>query len=282
MYYTFNSEDVNINNTYKIKNKTTEINALAALANSGASSTTIQASDIPFITLLQNKPPWGIYSPTNWINGVWYEARNNGRNAITVGVGKSTSLGNGAASPITCLYGSTTSTIAWPAGSIASTFTLFTMGRYSGATKQRIFATSTGSNWVHGHVTGPVIGVVYYDKLLSSSNTSIPLTNWVVQGAKNSGPIPYNIMTNGVAKGIDTGGSGNQTLVVNIRGPYQEFSDFEASEVSGSLGIFLLGLIKAKSVTFKPRSIPDNTANWLIKLATCASLLMLLTRIFCA
>ena len=184
-----------------------------------------------FAKLLQNKPPWGIYTPNDYSNNVWKEARGNGRDATTVNVSVSSASGNGATGSIAYLSGTTTSSITWPTGSIPDTFTLFTIARRLTSSGRLFVSAGTTSNWVHGFVNS-LVGRVYYDKEMSSAFESIILkTNWIVQGGRNKGTTLYNVMTNGEAKGTGTSGTGNLQLGINIPTWSNEFCSFQVSDV---------------------------------------------------
>ena len=187
-----------------------------------------------FASLIKNKPPWGIYTPGDYssADNRWYEARGNGRNAITVGVSKSSASGNGATATIDYVSGSTTATITWPAGSIPETFTLFTIARRVSA-NGTIFVNSGsgGANWIHGWVDD-TIGRVFYNKSIGPAQTNITKTNWIVLGGRNKGTTAYNAIVNNVSFGDGTDGVGNLTLGINIpTWSSGRTSEFQVSDV---------------------------------------------------
>ncbi len=109
--------------------------------------------------------------------------------------------GNGATIAQTYLYGPTTASIVFPVGWLPSTFTLCTMTRYNGPTKQRIMQCLV-ENLVHGHYGGKP-GPVFYGNTFVSADATIntdPLI-WLVVCAKSNGGAPNNVVANGKAIG---------------------------------------------------------------------------------
>ena len=96
-------------------------------------------------------PPWGIYSASNYSDGILYDSSGNNRNAICSGVTLGNSSGNGASVSIPYLYGSTSSTIDWPTGSIPANFTICSITRYTGHNNKQRILRGTNKNFLHGH-----------------------------------------------------------------------------------------------------------------------------------
>ena len=147
----------------------------------------------------------------------------NGHDAIANGnIQYATGSGNGAAASIAYIYGDTTGTIAWPTGSIATTFTICSISRYTqmNGANQRILQGKT-TNWAHGHWTNRRGVGTYGGTWLTTLDTNgYPisvnvLTNWLVMCTKNSGAYPTNVLIDGVSSGSHTGGSGSDTLIIN-------------------------------------------------------------------
>jgi hypothetical protein len=177
-------------------------------------------------TLINNKPPWGIYAAELYNNNVLYEARGNGRNATCSGVILTNGSGNGASVSIPYLYGSTTSKIDWPNGSIPTNFTVCSITRYNGSNRKRIL-NGKNINWLHGHYEG-TRGVAFYNNWINITSKGT-IDNWVVACGKNSGSIPNNFMVDGIGVATSTGGLGNDTLSINSRA--LEYSDWAFSHV---------------------------------------------------
>ena len=190
--------------------------------------------DANFTAVLQNNPPWGIYTAEKWNSSTntLIEYRGNGKDAITSGVSRGTSVsGNGSTGSITYLQGTSTSTITWPASSIPTNFTVCSITRYSGGSnKGRIF-DGNGINWLHGHVNNAK-GYAYYGSGWISQPPIVNSDDWLVMCGKNGLTKPNNILANGVGVGDVIGGSGGGTLTIN-NGMLKssEPSDFQFSHV---------------------------------------------------
>ena len=209
---------------------TSNSEGLFTYTSSNSAVATIISYPTLFNQFIIDNPPWGIYSPSDYSNNILHESRGNGRNAICSGISLRSGSGNGSNAIVSYLYGSNTSTIEWPAGSIPTTFTMCTISRYTGLNKQRIF-NAKNANWLHGHWQGKT-GLAHYNGWKTPTVNRIdPDTNWVVMCGKNSGAIPGNILVNGIPNGNDTGGSAviNDSLTINTR--QNERSDFAISYV---------------------------------------------------
>ena len=169
--------------------------------------------------------PWGWYNAQmfNSGSGVLPDSTGNGHDAIATGnVQYATGSGNGAAASIAYIYGDTTGTLAWPSGSIAATFTICSISRYTqlNGANQRILQGKT-TNWAHGHWTSRRgVGTYGGTWLTTLDSNGYPvsvniLTNWLVMCTKNSGVNPTNVLIDGVSSGSHTGGSGSDTLIIN-------------------------------------------------------------------
>ena len=169
------------------------------------------------LNLFQNKKPWGMYFAEDWSGTTLLDKSGNGRHATTSGITKIVGSGNGATGNITYLTGTTTSTITWPSGSIPSTFTIVSLTRYNNSINQVRVLQGTGINWLHGHLNG-YKGATYYGNGFKSNGSTTNATNWVCTIGKNDSRVTgyaNNILVDGVASGIETGGSGNSTLTIN-------------------------------------------------------------------
>lgn len=189
----------------------------------------------PFRALIMSKPPWGIYAAESFSNNTLYELRNNGRNAICTKVSLTNGSGYGASVSIPYIYGSTTSIVNWPDGSIPINFTVCSITRYTGSSKARIL-TSRNGNWLHGHWYNHR-GVTYYENWIQqvnfnhNHNRDEIVNNWVVTCGKNNGTAPDNILIDGVARGQRNGGIGGQTGMTINGNPFGELSDWAFSHV---------------------------------------------------
>ena len=225
MYYRFNTEDVQ-NST--VKNLVIESQKNDLLSTMDPTYTApIQPADTSFASVFANKPPWGIYSAESWNSSTntLVEVRQNGRDATTSGVTQSVATsGNGATGSITYLSGNTQARVIWPANSIASTFTICSITRYSGPSKGRILNAS-GINWLHGHWSNNKNAVYYQGWMAGGTNSSV--MDWAVVCGKNNGTAPNNVLANGVPVGTSSGGSGNGQLQINN----SENSDFQFSQL---------------------------------------------------
>jgi hypothetical protein len=209
----------------------------AAAIDSGSMSQSSGWSNVynmfNFASLLKSKPPWGIYAAESYSNNTLYELRGNGRNATCNGVTLTNGSGSGATANIPYIYGSTTSKVTWPTGSIPTNFTICSITRYNGGTRQRIL-TSTSGNWLHGHWSSNS-GVCYYGNNLGWFTNYIAgySDNWVITCGKNNGTAPNNILVNGTAKSTNNGGAGVETAMsINICGDWPgEVSDWAFSHV---------------------------------------------------
>jgi hypothetical protein len=177
------------------------------------------------------KRPWACYFANDFYGSVLNDSSGNGRHATVIGtVTKTTASGNGAIGNITYISGDTSSSIIFPAGSIPSTFTILSLTRYTGGSRQRILQSET-LNFIHGHWSG-VKGVCFYGNdygWVSTANSIGNIDDWLCCIGKNSGNIPGNILFEGIENGTKTGGSGNSSLRLNAGAYPAETSDWALS-----------------------------------------------------
>ena len=177
-----------------------------------------------------NNIPWGAYFANDWSGTTLLDSSGNGRHATTsANITKTTGIGNGASGAITYISGGTTATITWPTGSIPPNFTIVSLTRYTGGSTKRILQ-GKNKNWLHGHYLSNR-GLCYYDEWITLQTTSGNLTDWLCCIGKNSGSIPNNIIIDGIASGIKTGGAGTDDLVLNLGKAPLETSDWALSAV---------------------------------------------------
>lgn len=194
---------------------------------------------VPLYNLIADKPPWGMYSAFFSANNTLSDLTGNGRHATISGTGMTYywGSGNGAASNVNMIYGSTTSNIEWPAGSLPANFTICSLTRYNGATRQRILCGKT-KNVFHGHDLDRR-GLAYYDRNITLEQNSGTTSNWLIMCVSSSETQPVNIsptnvlIDNGIAIGtnpVNPIGLPN-TLVINGTNATSSKSDFAFSEL---------------------------------------------------
>ena len=167
--------------------------------------------------LLTSKSPWGIYAAETYSNNKLPELRGNtARDATCVNVNMDYADGNGAVAKIPFIFGGTNATVEWPSTSssksIPDTFTICSISRYNGSSKQRVIASTM--NWLHGHHNGNR-GVCHYNNWVTAQVSVGNVMDWVVVCGKKGGTTPNNILVDSVGKGTATNGSGNGTLAIN-------------------------------------------------------------------
>jgi len=210
-----------------------------------------------FITLINTKSPWGVYSATEYSNvtNLLYEIRGNGRNATVSGsLTPGSATGNGATGAIKFLNGTTTQTITWPSGSIPTAFTMAFITRYTNASANqgRILGNSSSNpNTIIGH-HGNKRGVSFITSawVTPIANTGTA-TNWVNMVIKTGGTTPNNVLLDGSPIGTATNTSTpSGTLGINqweqsdFGFSYlmiwdQALTDAEMVIVSGQLAFYL-------------------------------------------
>lgn len=125
-------------------------------------------------------------------------------------------------------YGSPETRITW--GNILNNgpFTIFTLSKYTGKHRGRIFSGGDG-NWVHGHWGGKS-GVARYQSWVTQHNTNPIQTGWLVMCGQNV--KPHIVMING-GKKIQTKESTKSTIGVytNAGSVDKEKSDYAVAEV---------------------------------------------------
>jgi hypothetical protein len=149
----------------------------------------------------------GWYLPENWTGSRWTDASTAGKHVTayegTINYTAShsgSSVGASATFPV--IYGNTSAELNFPSGILPSTYTLISMTRYNGSTKQRILDGQNG-NWLSGHWSGSS-GVAYHNGWLTNQ-TNRHGSNWVIGVDQNS---LYRSKSQSVAWTNDTGGGG--------------------------------------------------------------------------
>ena len=181
--------------------------------------------------MFATKRPWACYFANDFYGSVLNDSSGNGRHATVTGtVTKTTASGNGATANITYISGNTSSSIIFPSGSIPPIFTILSLTRYTGGSRERILQSDT-VNFIHGHHVSKR-GVCFYGESvgwIGSANTIGNIDDWLCCIGKNSGNIPGNILIDGFENGMKTGGSGNASLRVNAGVASAELSDWALS-----------------------------------------------------
>ena len=226
--YPFSAGTSNIKIGYSdtnANNRITNINSFITAKGGGNGASHLVTS---YSHVLIDKKPWAVYFAENFANSIFFDSSGNNRHATTTGtITKLTGSGNGASGSITYLLGNTASTISFPTGSIPSTFTILSLSRYNGGMRRRILCSAGAGNWLHCHWNGNR-GVSHYDGWITSSTGIGTVDNWATMVSKNSGTTPGNIIVDGSARGIATGGSGGYNLGIN-NNIYGETSDWALS-----------------------------------------------------
>ncbi len=167
--------------------------------------------------ILATSPAYFMTSAEAWdaANSRFTDLSGNGRHGAltqgTVTLGSVTA--NGAGWSIPFVGGTTATRIAWPSGSIAATFTICSITRYTGGANQRILGA--GAGWLHGHHSGKAGSTYYPEGNLGYSISTV--TNWVIQCGRNIGTAgAVSTIVNGVVTGTALGGGkGSGQLTIN-------------------------------------------------------------------
>jgi uncharacterized repeat protein (TIGR02543 family) len=159
-------------------------------------------------------------------NKVWRDSSGNSRNTSLIGgtpsVVTTTANSNGSSKTFQVVQGNTSANIRfgnprWD----GSRYTLFTVARYSGATKARIF-DGVGTNWLHGFWNG-YSGVAHHNAWVTQYATTTHSSNWVLGTS-----YAYNYRSNGTSRGTSGGDANFYPLSINYE---RETSDFQVAEV---------------------------------------------------
>jgi len=163
---------------------------------------------------------------------VWADSSGNARNITSARIGGSptvvsSAVGNGNSVSIPALAGGTGTSIRYTT-EVLPTYTLFTVARYSGNSRGRIF-NGDGQNWLAGFWSGNR-GVAHFNGWLSNSSSNLgTVTHWLASTSYPSGGTSY-YRAGGAQRG--TGGSyHNLPLLVTNTGSHAEPSDYEIAEV---------------------------------------------------
>jgi len=145
--------------------------------------------------------------------------------------------GNGAAAPVAFVGGIATTRMQWGALSVPAAFTICSVTRYSGQTKQQILGCSSNpaghANFVHGHLNN-IAGATLYGDGQDATNmnptTISPDTDWIVVCGRNTmTPNSVSVAVNEQTRTSAAGGVGSCALGMNHAS--QQQSDWQLSKL---------------------------------------------------
>jgi len=138
-------------------------------------------TNVPLNTVIGR---FGWYTGDSWTGTQWTDLSGNNNHVTTFsGTISKTAFPN---STLTYLSGSTTASITWPTSVLPTTYTLFHVTRYNGATRQRILTSASGgTNWLSGHWQG-ISGVAHHNTWITQSSVDIHGNNWVISSDQNN------------------------------------------------------------------------------------------------
>ena len=172
----------------------------------------------------------GWYLPENWTGSQWTDVSGSGNHVTTYSgsiLYDSSHNGetHGAETTFPVLYGSTSATMNFPSAILPSTYTLVSVTRYNGGTKQRILNGSP-NNWLSGHHTNKA-GVAFHDGWLTTE-VDRHGTKWVIGVDQNS---LYTSKSQSRNWETNTGGGGTSTNLRINTGSSNEPSDWMCAEL---------------------------------------------------
>lgn len=186
-----------------------------------------------FRRLLIDIPPWGIYLPGDYNSSTntLLEARKNGRNATTVNVSYNSVVGNGSLISLPYLYGSKTSSITWPMGSLPSQFTICSLTRYDTDINRNRIINGQVQNMVHANNNG-TRRINYYNYSTGYDEVDVNFPNiWYnCCGTNNTQAKSPNLFTNGIQSKIMSLNPPSTTLdglIINKVSGGSDSSDFQ-------------------------------------------------------
>jgi uncharacterized repeat protein (TIGR02543 family) len=164
---------------------------------------------------------------------VWLDSSGNGRDisAASSLIGGSptlvtTTVANGSSRSFQAVAGDGTTWLKFN-NPILTDYTLFTVARYSGSVRGRIF-NGASYNWLSGFYGGSR-GVAFYEGWLTSANLGVA-TDWLASTSYWTGGTGY-YRANGVQRATGGGYSGLPSLGVNAGSYSGEVSQYEIAEV---------------------------------------------------
>ena len=185
------------------------------------------------ITPPPTTPPIGDYiawyDTSSFTGSTWDDMSGNGYHGTVTGSPSVVSVSGNGAGAFDTIQGGTSDRIAFPGAILPSTYTMFYISRYSGATKQRIYTSGPGSTWLTGHHDNKA-GVAYHQGGTTASTTWTDYygTDWVLGTDQNDVNL---FRTNGVVRSFTPDGvvGSNFQIGVNIKTD-GETSDWQTAE----------------------------------------------------
>ncbi|MEI8286416.1 MAG: YDG domain-containing protein, partial [Actinomycetes bacterium] len=160
---------------------------------------------------------------TDSSRAAWVDSSSNGRPSTAVGglPAVMTATGNGATTSFRTVWGVTAQNLTF--ASHSSPYTMFGLSRYNGASKRRIF-TSTSGNWLTGQYEGTA-GVAYHNGWLTSGTAPASPTGWLLTTDQNN-----LYRANGKTAAL-TANAQSLSVPLTINTWSSELSDWQAPEV---------------------------------------------------
>ena len=117
------------------------------------------------------------YSGDSWNGSTFVDETGSGYNSSTTrGTVSTTTEAN---TPLKMIYGASSAGIQFPIGILPSPYTLFSVVRYNGSTRNRIM-NGINNNWLSGHWSGQTC-VAFHEGWVTSSSSPNPVgTGWVL------------------------------------------------------------------------------------------------------
>ncbi len=157
----------------------------------------------------------GYYDASSFIlnNGIWYDLSPKSNNAVYV---KGDFINNG-----TYISGTTTSSILFPTQILPAEYTVFNIGKYSGANKGKILC-GYYNNWFSGFNAG-LSGIAGRDKPITQTTLSAFDDNWVFSTDINT---TYRANGNNYTVQTTTSSDTSAQLSINLNDDSKSNSDF--------------------------------------------------------
>jgi hypothetical protein len=203
----------------------------------------------------------GHYIAESYTPNTWRDLSGAGNHATTSGTIYTNPFGiNGKA----YIYGDTSSVVQFPAAILPSTYTIFHICRYNGATRTRILSNPiVGENWLSGF-WGSRNGVAYHNNWVTDPNYSkYALTDWVLSSDQN---ILYR--ANKLDYTTSASGSGASSIGINNSGEVSDWAISCLFVYNRTLSLTeiiqmedWLGLNYLNPIAYPPASMTGNTTN---------------------
>lgn len=178
-------------------------------------------------------PSWrdnlvGCYTAESWTGTQWSDISGSSNHATTV---SGTPLSNNVTSlsgigGLSYVYGGVNDRIVFPNTILPSTYTLFHITRYNGATRNRILSTSN-TNWLSGHWAG-MSGVAFHNNWITQNSSNVHGCNWVLSTDQNS---MYRSGQSNRTTASPLTPSFASNIAINLN-PYSEYSDWAIANIT--------------------------------------------------